>query len=63
MTMGFKYQILVGRSPDDFIQVTLNHLESIKEIVGDPGVDVLIDSAIAATVDVSTRAWRCDGHV
>ncbi len=50
--MGFKYQILCSTSPEDCVQVTLNHLESIREIVGDSSVDVLIESAIAATVDV-----------
>ena len=53
MTMGFKYQMLLGRSPDDFIQVTLNHLESIRDIVSDGAVNVLIEGAITATIDVS----------
>ncbi len=60
MTMGFKYQVLCCRSPQDVVQVTLNHLEIIREIVGDPSVDVLLEGAINATVDKYMKLSAAD---
>jgi hypothetical protein len=51
MTMGFKYQILQCSYPDQLLQVTLNHLEALKEIVKDvPDVEALVDNAIMLAV-------------
>lgn len=33
MTMGFKYQLISCASPEQFIHVTLNHLETVKRIL------------------------------
>ena len=33
MTMGFKYQLIQCSSPQQYLHVTLNHLESLKEIL------------------------------
>jgi hypothetical protein len=54
MTMGFKYQMSSCASPEQYMHVTLNHLESIKRIIRQTtangntgGVDDLVDVAIA----------------
>jgi hypothetical protein len=47
MTMGVKYQLLQAADPGEYIQVTLNHLESLKLIVDDQSVGRLLDSAAA----------------
>ncbi|CAM9748051.1 unnamed protein product, partial [Heterosigma akashiwo] len=33
MTMGFKYQILLCSQPEQLLQVTLTHLETLKQLV------------------------------
>lgn len=50
MTMGVKYQLLQATDPCEYIQVTLNHLESLKLIVNDQAVGKLLDSAAANCV-------------
>ena len=47
MTMGVKYQLLQATDPCEYIQVTLNHLESLKLIVNDRSVGKLLDNAAA----------------
>ena len=47
MTMGVKYQLLQATDPCEYIQVTLNHLESLKLIVDDQSVGKLLDAAAA----------------
>ena len=45
MTMGFKYQMLQCTSPDQLVQVTLNHLESVRQFVegdAEEAVDAVI---------------------
>jgi len=50
MTMGFKRQILSCNCPQQYLMVTLNHLESLKRLVDDPGVHGLIQTAIDKSV-------------
>lgn len=50
MTMGVKYQVLATTHPAEIIDVTINHMQSVKEIVNKPAVSKFIDSA-AALVD------------
>ena len=50
--MGFKYQILCCASPDQLFQVTMNHLESVKEIVSSEEVSPLIQEAIIQVMEV-----------
>jgi len=35
MTMAFKYQVSLSLRPADVLLVTLNHMDAIREIVGD----------------------------
>lgn len=61
MTMGFKYQLLQSISPQQYLHTLLNHLDSIKEMIGnDPVSDlvqVAIDLAINTYVPFSTSQW------
>lgn len=49
MTMGFKYQMICCNSPVQLLQVTFNHLESLKAIVDSPSVASLLDDATRLT--------------
>ncbi|KAF0737260.1 hypothetical protein Ae201684_006436 [Aphanomyces euteiches] len=51
MRMGFKYNILACSSADQLVQVTMNHLRSIKEIVPLEEATVLIEDAIVLTAN------------
>jgi hypothetical protein len=58
MSMGFKYQILSLKSPQQYMQLTLVHLEKLKELVKTEAITELIDSAIRrliATYSVLTN--------
>ncbi|RHY32633.1 hypothetical protein DYB32_004329 [Aphanomyces invadans] len=50
--MGFKYNILACSSADQLVQVTMNHLRSIKEIVSTDEATALIEEAIVLTANV-----------
>lgn len=52
MTMGFKHQMLSCASPTHLMQVTLNHLESLVDIVDNAAVSSLIQDAISLTREV-----------
>ncbi|KAF0686613.1 Aste57867_21585 [Aphanomyces stellatus] len=52
MRMGFKYNILACSSADQLVQVTMNHLRSIKEIVPSDEAIVLLEEAILLTANV-----------
>ncbi|RHX99194.1 hypothetical protein DYB36_013934, partial [Aphanomyces astaci] len=52
MRMGFKYNILACSSADQLVQVTMNHLRSIKEIVTTDEATTLIEEAIVLTANV-----------
>ncbi|ETV84031.1 hypothetical protein, variant [Aphanomyces astaci] len=52
MRMGFKYNILACSSADQLVQVTMNHLRSIKEIVTTDEATSLIEEAIVLTANV-----------
>ncbi len=54
MNMGFKRQIVNCNSPQQYLSLTLNHLESLKLLVDDPAVHELIQSAIDKSVTMYT---------
>lgn len=65
MTMGFKYQMISCASPEQYLHVTLNHLESIKRILksssangSTSGVDELVDVAIDRVVSVYSNMTK-----
>merc|ERR1711920_756100 len=45
MTMGVKYQVMSCASPDQLLLVTLNHIESVKELVASEDAKRLIEAA------------------
>eukprot|EP01113_Clastostelium_recurvatum_P023431 TRINITY_DN27998_c0_g1_i1.p1 TRINITY_DN27998_c0_g1~~TRINITY_DN27998_c0_g1_i1.p1 ORF type:complete len:234 (-),score=59.51 TRINITY_DN27998_c0_g1_i1:92-793(-) len=51
MTMGFKYQLVSCSFPRELIAVTLNHLESIRAMVGD-------DEQTLALVDLTIHQFK-----
>eukprot|EP00743_Colponemidia_sp_Colp-15_P001693 GILK01001849.1.p1 GENE.GILK01001849.1~~GILK01001849.1.p1 ORF type:complete len:405 (-),score=65.54 GILK01001849.1:127-1290(-) len=51
MTMGFKYQIVSCNYPEELLQVTLNHLDSLKAIVKSGPVFGLLEHAFHTTVE------------
>ncbi|KAJ1418022.1 organic solute transport protein 1-domain-containing protein [Ochromonadaceae sp. CCMP2298] len=48
MSMGVKYQLLSCRSPHQYLQLTMNHLESILDMVMSEGVSELIQAAMSS---------------
>ncbi|OQS00079.1 hypothetical protein THRCLA_06250 [Thraustotheca clavata] len=52
MRMGFKYNILACSSADQLVQVTMNHLQSIKSIVQMEEATTLIEETILLTANV-----------
>ena len=57
MTMGFKHQILGCTCPTQLLQVTLNHMETVRSLVeGNPVVE-LIEEAIAVVTSVRWELW------
>eukprot|EP00227_Mantoniella_beaufortii_P020766 CAMPEP_0197599842 /NCGR_PEP_ID=MMETSP1326-20131121/32193_1 /TAXON_ID=1155430 /ORGANISM="Genus nov. species nov., Strain RCC2288" /LENGTH=275 /DNA_ID=CAMNT_0043166855 /DNA_START=137 /DNA_END=960 /DNA_ORIENTATION=+ len=48
MTMGFKYQLIQCRMPEDVLAVTLTHLATVKSYLTDPDVIALVTSCEAA---------------
>jgi hypothetical protein len=55
MTMGFKYQLLRMTSAHQVVQITLQHLTTLKKILESPAVDLMIDAAIREVTDVYSR--------
>ncbi len=52
MTMGVKYQLIQCVCPTQYVQITLNHLESLKLIVADESVGKLLDAAAARCISL-----------
>lgn len=50
MTMGVKYQIISCKSPQQFLQTTLNHLDSVIDMVKSETVTSLVQIAISKTI-------------
>lgn len=50
MTMGVKYQIITCKSPQQYLQTTLNHLDSVIDMVKSESVTSLVQIAISKTV-------------
>ena len=61
MTMGFKYQVVSCNSPQQYLQVTLNHLETIKDMVGcEEASEIIkntIDKCIALYTSLTNGQW------
>ena len=55
MTMGVKYQLISCKSPHQFLQVTLNHLDTLKEMVKTEGVTDLIQVAVDKSIELYTK--------
>lgn len=55
MTMGVKYQLISCKSPHQYLQVTLNHLDTLAEMVKTEGVTDLIQVAISKSIDLYTK--------
>jgi len=45
MTQGFKYQLLSCKQPQDILQVTFTHTQTILSFINDPGVMEMVKSA------------------
>ena len=54
MTMGFKYQIISCNSPSQYVQITLNHLESLKALVVQEEAKESIQKAIDKCIALYT---------
>lgn len=48
MTMGVKYQVVCSTYPAELVDVTLNHLDSMRVMVGD---DQALDAMVVAFRD------------
>ena len=61
MTMGVKHQIITSKSPQQFLQTTLNHLDSVIDMVKSESVTSLVQIAISKTIQtyspLSTGNW------
>jgi len=55
MTMGFKYQVLTCVQPSEVIQVTLNHLNSVKSILTTSSVPGPSLSEALRLLDITTQ--------
>eukprot|EP01038_Epipyxis_sp_PR26KG_P012081 gene12081-16167_t len=55
MTMGVKFQIVSCKSPHQYLQVTLNHLDSLVDMVKSDGVTSLIQIAISKSIDIYSQ--------
>ena len=51
MCMGFKYQLTKCVGPEEFIQITLNHMENLKKIANHETIDGLVDDAMERVID------------
>lgn len=60
MTMGFKRQIIICNCPKQYLVVTLNHLESLKQLIQDTTVKDMVQVAIDKTL--STYSTLTDGQ-
>jgi hypothetical protein len=55
MTMGLKYQILACASPQQYLQLTLQHLDGLQNIAQSEVVNPLIQTAINRAIDLYTN--------
>ena len=44
MTMGFKYQLVSCKFPEELIGVTFNHVDSVRKMVEEPTTIQLLDA-------------------
>lgn len=54
MCMGFKYQIISCSCPQQYLQITLNHLETLKNLVHDAEASDFIQLAIDKCIELYT---------
>ena len=52
MVMGFKYQLLASNTPSQLVDITMNHLSTIKEIVAGSASEAMVDHTIQQTLKV-----------
>jgi hypothetical protein len=55
MTMGVKYQIISCKSPQQFLQITLNHLDSLIDMVRSEAVTHLVQIAISKSIQIYSQ--------
>ncbi len=55
MTMGLKYQILACASPQQYLQLTLQHLDGLQNIAQSEAVNPLIQTAVNRAIDLYTN--------
>ena len=51
MSMGFKYQIIRCIGPEQFMDITMNHLDNLFGMVQEEGVIALLDNAKSLVLD------------
>ena len=51
MSMGFKYQIIRCIGPEQFMDITMNHLDNLFGMVKEEGVIALLDNAKSLVLD------------
>src|SRR3546814_6502248 len=52
MIMGFKLQVLSCRQPQQLLEITLTHLETLKVVGKNAAVNTLIDSCIRQCIEI-----------
>lgn len=52
MTMGVKYQMLSCKAPHQLLQITLNHLDSLKSMISTESIQDMIKSAIERSIEL-----------
>lgn len=53
MVMGFKYQLMNCKYPEELLQVTLNHLNTVKDMIENSQLQTKIDAAVKRMNDVT----------
>lgn len=62
MIMGFKLQVISCRQPQQLLEITLTHLETLKVVGQSETVNVLIDRCVQQCISVSNRpSFRSSG--
>lgn len=55
MTMGVKYQLISCKSPQQYLQITLNHLDSLIDLIRSDSVNTLVHDAISKSINLYSQ--------
>ena len=55
MTMGVKYQLISCKSPQQYLQITLNHLDSLIDLIQSESVNSLVYDAISKAINMYSQ--------